>query len=518
VKKTKDVIGSSLVCENFGDRIYRTLGAHRKGGSMVFRVWVPHAEQVFLVGDVNAWCEDLPMTKVDASGIFEIWTDSALFEGRELYKYKVRTAFGDRYVADPYAFCTRMQPETASVVYDLDGYEWRDAVFLKRRGERAMYEQPLNIYQVFLGAWMRHADGSAFSYRELIFELIPYVKQMGYTHVMLMDAVNGGFSPNPCYGQPKELMALVDAFHEAGIGVVIPLASMGDCDEQDAVKQRLTESALFWAEYYHVDGIFADNTCRDFYENLGICMKKEYPDVLTIAEGAAHGDGFTYIWSRERCEELLSFVSIGDTLRKGACEHEILPISCDMVSGGKKSLLGKMHGEYKQKFAQVRALMVYLMTMPCKKLMFMGSEIGQFKEWDGTDVEWFLTEYDSHASLQRFFADLGHFYLENPPLYESDSHVLMGSDDREGGVISFCRVGKDGGELLSVINFSPVCYGDFEQKVPREGVYREVLNSDACSYGGEGSVNGGELLSDAEKNIRITLPPYGACVFKFFEK
>ncbi len=535
MEKKEDITVPLLFCEAFSDRSYRYMGAHRKGDAMIFRAKAPHAEQVFLVGDVNSWGEDLPMIKIDQSGIWEIRTDCVLFEGRELYKYKIRKAEGDAYVADPYAFCLRTPPETAGAVYDVDGYEWRDSGFLKRRRERegiAPYEQPLNIYEVCLGSWMRHADGSNLSYRELIFELVPYVKQMGYTHVMLTDAVGGAFSPNPCYGQPKELMALIDTFHEAGIGVMISLSFTGADAAREGADSLLVPSALFWAEYYHIDGILVDGTCRGSYKKLGTCMKKEYPDVLTVAEGATCEDGITYTWNREWSEDILSYVSLDAVFRRyhygkvsrggedmAGCA--ILPISHDMVTGGKKSFLGKMFGEYKHKFAQARALMVYIMTQPCKKLMFMGGEIGQFREWDGNAVEWFLTEYESHASLQRFFAELGHFYLENPLLYELDNHdgfVQMRSDDCERSVLSYCRVGKDGGELLTVVNFSPVCYRDFEQKVRHAGLYREVLNSDACSYGGEGNINSGDLLSDAQSRIRITLPPYGACVFKYFKK
>lgn len=200
-------------------------------------------------------------------------------------------------------------------------------------------------------------------------------------------------------------------------------------------------------------------------------------------------------------------------------ESYILPISHDEVVHGKKSLLDRMFGDYRQKFDATRAFLVYMMTHPGKKLMFMGCEIGQFREWDfGGQIEWFLLDYEAHAKLQHFVAELNHFYLENPPLYEIDGSwdgfEWIEPNDKERSILSYRRKDKKGEELLVVVNFTPVVYRDFALRVPFEGRYKEVLNSDDPRFGGEGNINGGELVASEVSELRITVPSHGACVFR----
>ena len=616
MKSATDVLASFLFHEGTNYRTYEYLGAHPEENGYVFRVWAPHAEKVFLVGDFNAWSDDTPMRRVTEGGVWEILVDAKRFAFGKCYKYKMITAKGALYKADPYGFFMQAPPETASVLCDLSEYRWRDAAWMKRRASamgRALYEQPINIYEVHLGSWKRHGDGTPLSYRELIFELIPYVKQMGYTHVEVMPVsehpfdgswgyqVCGYFAPSARYGRPQELMALIDAFHEAGIGVILdwvpahfpkdahglyefdgePLYEYQGADRMEhkgwgtrcfdvgrnEVECFLVSSADFWVEYYHADGlrvdavasmlyldydrlphewvpnVYGENKSLEaiaFFRKLNLHMRGAHPDVLMIAEeSTAFGNvtrfeegglGFSLKWNMGWMNDILSYVTLDPIYRK--YHHEktnfsltycfseayILPISHDEVVHGKKSLLDRMFGDYRQKFDATRAFLTYMMTHPGKKLTFMGCEIGQFREWDSDgQIEWFLLDYESHARLQYFCAELNHFYLENPPLYEIDGtwngFSWIEPDDRERSILSYRRLDKAGEELIVVVNFTPVTYRGYLLRGIREGVYREILNSDEERFGGSGVRNAEQLFASESGELSITVPPNGACIF-----
>ncbi len=621
MKKTTDALASFLFHEGTNYRAYEYMGAHRTEDSYVFRLWAPHAEAVFLVGDFNAWGEDAPMQRVTEGGVWEIFVDVARFDLGQCYKYKLLTAKGELYKADPYGFFMQNPPETASVLYDITEYRWRDAAWMKQRAEtmgKNPYEQPLNIYEVHLGSWKRHEDGTPLSYRELILELVPYVKQMGYTHVELMPVMEhpydgswgyqvcGYFAPSARYGEPRELMALIDAFHEAGIGVILdwvpahfpkdahglyefdgePLYEYQGADRMEhkgwgtrcfdvgrnEVECFLVSGADFWAEYYHADGlrvdavasmlyldydrlphqwvpnIYGENKSLEaiaFFRKLNAHMRGAHPDVLMIAEeSTAFGNvtrfdkgglGFSLKWNMGWMNDILSYVSLDPIYRKyhhektnfsltySFSESYILPISHDEIVHGKKSLLDRMFGDYRQKFDATRAFLIYMMTHPGKKLTFMGCEIGQFREWDFEgQIEWFLLDYESHARLQYFCAELNHFYLENPPLYEIDGSwngfVWIEPDDKERSILSYRRFDKAGRELIVVVNFTPVVYRGYLLRGLREGVYTEILNSDEERFGGGGTRNAEALRVSDSGELSITVPSHGACVFRRTEK
>ena len=237
------------------------------------------------------------------------------------------------------------------------------------------------------------------------------------------------------------------------------------------------------------------------------------------------GLGFSLKWNMGWMNDILSYGSVDPLFKKyehtkttfsltySFAERYVLPISHDEVVHGKKSLLDKMPGDYWQKFANTRAFLTYMMTHPGKKLMFMGSEIGQFREWDYKgQIEWFLLEYEAHAKLQRFFAEMNHFYLEHPALWEDD--------DAEKSILSYRRIGTSGEELTIVINFTPAVYYDYEVGVSKAGTYEEIFNSDHGDFGGSGIGNQAplhsseQLFREYQNVIRITVPPLGACIFR----
>lgn len=219
------------------DRIYEIFGAHPKTengqSGYEFRVWAPHAVSVSVVGDFNGWNPSAHVMKrmVDNES-FEVFI--AGLKQYDIYKYCIETTDGRKLMkADPVAFHAETAPHNASKLYDMEGYEWTDSEYLKKRETQNVYSSPMNIYEVNLLSWKRYPDGNYLSYRALAEELVPYVKEMGYTHVEFMPVtefpydgswgyqVTGYFAVTSRLGTPLDFMYLVDAFHKAGIGVII---------------------------------------------------------------------------------------------------------------------------------------------------------------------------------------------------------------------------------------------------------------------------------------------------------
>ena len=296
-------------------RVYEYLGVHKavRGGKpcMVARVWAPHARAVSLVGNFCNWdSAKYPLRKVDDS-VWEGYTDF-VFQPFEMYKFYVKTADGqDSYKADPYARHTETRPGTASRWYELEDYAWQDKAWQEKKEKQPHYAEPVNIYEVHGGSWRKYADGSVFSYEKLGDELIPYVKEMGFTHIEFMPLteypydgswgyqVMGYFAPTSRYGQPKDFMRFVDRCHQAGIGVIMdwvpahfPRDAAGlakfdgtPCYEYEdprkgehkewgtlvfdysspEVVSFLVSSAVFWLKEYHVDGLRVDAVASMLY-------------------------------------------------------------------------------------------------------------------------------------------------------------------------------------------------------------------------------------------------------------
>ncbi len=614
-----------LFHEGTNYRAYEYLGVHPNGdGGFVFRVWAPNAEAVSVVGSFCGWNDGIAMKKSSDGGIWECKTDRAGLG--DIYKYKITGKNGIHLKTDPYGFACECPPATASMIADISGYEWRDEGWLKRRRKMAgkMYGEPMNIYEVHLGSWKRHSDGSYLSYAELAEDLAPYIKQMGYTHIELMPVsehpfdgswgyqVGCYYSPTSRYGSPKDFMAFVDSMHEAGIGVILdwvpahfpkdehglyefdgqPLYEYQGADRiehsgwgtrrfdvgRNEVECFLVSNASFWIERYHIDGlrvdavasmiyldydkmpgewipnVYGDNRCLEaiaFFRKLNSHIKGAFPDVLMIAEESTawanvttferDGLGFDMKWNMGWMNDTLSYAELDPVYRKyhhckttfsltyAFGEKFILPISHDEVVHGKKSFLDKMSGDYWQKFANTRAVMGYMMTHPGKKLMFMGGEIGQFREWDYEgSVEWFLLDYNSHARLQLYTAELNGLYLERPELWQVDGSwdgfKWIDADNSDQSILSYRRIDAEGNELVIIINFTPVAYENFRIGVPMAGTYKEIFNSDAEKYGGSGVINTVDRKSEKIEwnglgdSIVLRVPPLGMTVLRLTEE
>ncbi len=278
-----------------------------------FRVWAPNAESVSVVGDFNGWDRGVnPMEKLGNTGIWECYVKG--MKRYDNYKYSIQGVdHVVRLKADPYATHSETPPANASKVYDVSGYKWNDEEYMASRKGKNSYESPMNIYEVHLGSWKLNADGNYYSYRQIADELVPYVKEMGYTHVELLPVtehpfdgswgyqVTGIFSPTSRYGTPHDLMYLVDKCHVAGIGVIMDFVLShfpkdafglyefdGSCqyEYEDSYKQEhkswgtrvfdynkpqvrsyLISAVDFWLTYYHMDGMRLDAVASMLYLN-----------------------------------------------------------------------------------------------------------------------------------------------------------------------------------------------------------------------------------------------------------
>lgn len=612
-----------LFGEGTNFRAYEKLGAHPMVINGVpgvhFAVWAPNAARVGLVGWFNRWDgRHHPMQNRGQSGIWELFVP-ALRPG-DLYKFEIKGRNG--YLAqksDPYGVGTELRPQTASVVCDLKSYHWHDDSWMKKRAETQWCHRPVSVYEVHLGSWRRAAEDRNrwLSYRELANTLLPYVKEMGYTHIELLPITEhpfdgswgyqtiGYFAPTSRFGTPQDFMYFVDRCHEEGIGVFLDWVPahfpkdghglayfdgthlyehadprIGEHKEwgtfvfnygRNEVRAFLLSSAVFWADVYHIDGLRVDAVASMLYldysrksgewvpnkfggnENLEAVsfLKKfnevvhaQYPGFLTSAEESTAwpmvsrpvylgGLGFDLKWNMGWMHDILQYMekeavhrkfhhnSLTFSLLYAFTENFILSFSHDEVVHGKKSMLDKMPGDLWQKMANLRLLYSFMYAHPGKKLLFMGCEFGQWKEWDAqSSLDWPLLNDEKHQQLKGCVERLNQIYRDSPALYETDfswdGFQWIDFHDTEQSVISFYRKSQDGQKILAcALNFTPVPRRGYRVGLPSAGKYEEIFNSDDQQFGGSGVLNG---VVEAEQipwqgqpcSAVLTLPPLGA--------
>lgn len=614
--------------------IYKKLGAHpaeiRKKKGILFDVWAPHAAEVYVIGTFNDWDETAnPMRRLEPEGIgiFEAFIPKA--ELGDLYKYLIITPDGRKlYKADPYANYAEVRPGTASRIADIEHFKWTDDKWMdKRKQTEDVYAEPMAIYEVHPGSWMRHPgreDDGYYSYREMAAALTKYVKGMGYSHVELMGIseypydgswgyqVTGYYAPTSRYGTPEDFVYLVNYLHKHGIGVILdwvpahfpkdahgladfdgcPLYEyadprMGEHPEwgtkifdygKSEVKNFLIGSALMWIEHYHIDGLRVDAVASMLYldygkkegqwiankygENKNLEAIEFFRHINTLITGRNHGTvmiaeestawpmvtgpadkgglNFTYKWNMGWMHDFLDYMSLDPYFRKNNhhkmtfamsynnSEKYILVLSHDEVVHLKKSMWEKMPGDEEDKFRNLKSAYSFMMGHPGKKLLFMGQDFGQLREWsEERELDWYLMEEPRHRQLNEYFRELLHIYRKYPAMYEQDSDwngfEWINADDADRSIYSFVRKSKNGkNSLLFVCNMTPVARDDYRVGVPKKGTYHLLLNSNEARFGGTEADKSRPASYKAVKSecdgreysISYPLPPFGVAVFR----
>ena len=610
--------------------IYKKLGAHkvkvRGKEGVYFAVWAPNARRVAVVGDFNEWdFEANYMERHDPVGIYTCFVPGVK-EG-ELYKYCIETEKGKRiFKADPFANYAELRPGTASRITDISHLDWTDSEWMTAREKWDCRVNPMSIYEVHLGSWMRHPgreDEGFYTYREFAKEIVKYVKEMGYTHVELMGMaehpfdgswgyqVTGYYAPTARYGTPEDFAYMINYLHRNKIGVILdwvpahfPKDAHGLADfdgtpvfeyadpkkgehpdwgtkifdyAKPEVQNFLIANALFWIEHYHVDGLRVDAVASMLYldygkqdgqwvpnkyggnqnleaiaffrhlnsvvlgRNHGAMMIAEESTAWPKVTGAPEDDGlgFSLKWNMGWMHDFTEYMKLDPLFRKNAhyqmcfsmeyayAENYILVLSHDEVVHLKCSMINKMPGVGFDKFANLKAGYAFMIGHPGKKLLFMGQEFAQLREWsEERELDWYLLAEEPHRQLQNFYRDLLHLYKKNKALYELDNDPdgfeWINKDDTFRSIFSFVRHSKDKKKnLLFVCNFTPVERPDYRVGVPRRKQYKLILNSDDARYGGSGEER--PLIYKAVKqecdgrnySFAYPLPGYGVAVFEF---
>jgi 1,4-alpha-glucan branching enzyme len=607
---------------------YRKLGAHPLTHAGVegvaFAVWAPNARRVSVIGEFNTWDgRRMPMRRRHAGGFWEIFVPG--LRPGSLYKYELVGPDGGLLPlkADPHAEQSEHPPGTASVVAAPSRHVWQDGGWMAERGKHNDREAPVSVYEVHLGSWRRNWDegGRYLTYRELAEQLVPYVADLGFTHIEVMPITefpfDGSwgyqpislFAPTSRFGAPDDFRAFVDACHGAGIGVLLdwvpghfPTDAHGlgrfdgtalyehadprqgmhrDWDTliynfgRREVANFLLSSALYWLREYHIDGLRVDAVASMLYldysreagdwipnvfggrENLdAIAFLRRMNELVFGEESGATtaaeestawpmvsrpvylgGLGFGFKWNMGWMHDTLSYMSRDPIHRKyhhndltfgllyAFHENFILPLSHDEVVHGKGSLIGRMPGDRWQRFANLRAYFAFMWTHPGKKLLFMGGEFGQEREWNhDRSLDWPSLDDPFHAGVQRLVRDLNRLYRATPALHqldcEPDGFSWIDAANGAESVLSYVRRGRDRDELAVIVgNFTPVPRHDYRIGVPRPGRYVERINTDAETYGGSGVGNAGAIEADPHPmhghaySLRLQLPPLGVLVF-----
>lgn len=604
-----DFFGSHF-CENEG----------KKG--VIFRVWAPHARSVSVVGDFNHWDRfQHRMQRVNNdSSVWELFIPD--LKTYDIYKYSIESAQGQiKLKADPYGYHMETRPNTATKIYDIQGFKWNDEKWMKERAAKNIYDSPINIYEIHLNSWMNKSnEDELFNYMELAKKLIPYVKKMGYTHVEIMPVAEfpfdgswgyqqiGYYAPTSRFGTPHDFMEFVDYCHQNGIGLILdwvpahfPKDAAGlyefdgsYCYEyteplkrehlnwgtrvfdwgKPEVQSFLISNANYWLDKYHVDGLRVDAVASMLYldydrkdgqwqrnvrggnenleaiaflQKLNTALFGHHDNILMIAEESTAwpmvtkpadvgGLGFNFKWNMGWMNDMIAYMSMNPEYRPyhhnmltfsfyyAFSENFILPISHDEVVYGKCSMLDKMSGPRDKRFASLRTFLSYMTAHPGKKLMFMGQEFAQFKEWNyKTGLDWDVLEFEEHKKHQHFVEKLNMFYNKHKELWEADSDwsgfKWISSDDNSNSVIVFRRFDRSGNELVVVCNFQPNYHEQYSFGVPFYADYEEIFTTESPEYGGSGLSNGTvasqtEPMHGEPYSLTIKIAPMSAMFFK----
>jgi len=605
-----------LIAEGTHLRLFDKLGAHlieHEGASGVhFAVWAPNAQRVSLVGDFNDWDHRRhPMRLRSDIGVWEIFLPD-IGAGRA-YKYRIVGPNGEvlPLKADPFAFAAELRPATASLTAVPAKPDWGDAAHRAHWAKADPRREPIAIYEVHPGSWDRDGNGWFLSWDALAERLIPYVVELGFTHIEFLPVsehpydpswgyqTTGLYAPSSRFGDPAGFARFVDGAHRAGLGVLIdwvpahfPTDAHGLArfdgtalyEHEDPrlgfhpdwntaiynfgrreVASFLVNNALFWAERYHVDGLRVDAVASmlyrdysreagewipnpeggrenweavDFLRAMNRAVYASHPGFLTIAEestawpgvsqpafaeGPRSNLGFGFKWNMGFMHDTLKYMArdpahrsyhhddITFGLTYAFSENFVLPLSHDEVVHGKGSLLAKMSGDDWQQFANLRAYYALMWGYPGKKLLFMGQEFAQRREWsEERALDWDLRQAPAHEGIRNLVRDLNRLYRTRPALHardcEGDGFTWLVVDDARNSVFAWLRQAPGEKPVAVISNLTPVLHENYRVPLPQGGQWREILNSDAGEYGGSGKGNMG-MVRARDGAAHIVLPP-----------
>jgi 1,4-alpha-glucan branching enzyme len=602
-----------FIAEGSHLRLFDKLGAHvidHEGASGThFAVWAPNARRVAVVGDFNDWDGRIhAMRRRGDTGMWEIFVPGV--EPGCAYKFQITSASGVvlPLKADPFAFQSELRPATASIVARPAEHVWGDAAHRAFWSQADARREAISTYEVHAGSWRRRIDGSFLSWDELASQLIPYVVDMGFTHIEFLPIsehpydpswgyqTTGLYAPTARFGEPEGFARFVDGAHRAGIGVILDwvpahfptdehgLATFDGTalyehadprkgfhpDWQTAiynfgrreVTEYLVNNALFWAEKYHLDGLRVDAVASMLYldysraegqwlpndqggrENLeavaflqrmNAALYGTHAGVMTIAEESTSwpkvshpvhtgGLGFGFKWNMGFMHDTLRYLARDPVHRSfhhddvtfgllyAFSENFVLALSHDEVVHGKGTLLQKMAGDDAQKFATLRAYYAFIWAYPGKKLLFMGQEFAQRREWDeNRALDWDLIDDARHRGVRLLIRELNHVYAAKPALHardcEGEGFAWLLADQKDDCVFAWVRMAPDAQPIVMVCNFSTKLYVDYAVPLPKAGSWREIINSNSDIYGGSGIGNLGRVETGSDGTALLALPP-----------
>lgn len=539
---------------------YEFMGAHpaQQFGQegWMFRVWAPNARAVSVVGDFNGWdSQRHPMSR-SHGGIWYLFIPD--LQQYDNYQYAVMTLTGEwRLKADPFAFHAATRPQGTSKLYDLSGYQWHDEHWTAYRERMVGRDRPVNTYEVHLGSWRRSGEGEVINYRTIASYLVPYVKEMGYTGILLLpvgehpDDESLGYQESGLYavtsrfGTPTDFMYLVDQLHQAGISVVMDCTSLhfstavfglgcfdgtpcygtpapGQPDveleqfdfSRPPVENFAVSSIFFWMRVFHLDGFFYTSLGEmepSFLRRVKRSLKETFPfrwESVGSPSVAHRG----HYWNASWTEQMLQ--RIADPEREDpilSCAPPptplcTLPISHDIVSAPHSSLVARMPGEPERKFAYARAFYLFLLAQPGQKLTMMGTEFGQWNSWNCLQsLDWHLLEMNFYRDQQRFFRRANALYLTTSALWRARSaqrREVIRDRGFDQTVVQSIREGNK--EYLCVACFSSEAQ---HLALPVEKTAYEVLfSTDEWEFGGQGRGSTGVVIV-REGVLELLVPP-----------
>ena len=484
----------------------------------LFQLWAPEADQVSVAGDFNRWDPAAaPMTQ-DGTGLWKAFLPQP--EEGQLYKYVFHHADGTlQYYSDPWAVSTEPPPGTAARLFDLDRYAWQDENWLRFRRQAEAARRPQTLYHIQLSAWRRTGAGEALSCRELTAYLVPYLKKMGYTGAVIRSDNALFFAPPAALDSPDGWMYLIDQLHQAGLSafldwhpdrcpaaynalLALNLPSDGDSPSDSLsldwtdpeVRSLLIASATFWLDRYHLDGLRIDaadpvrylrgSGARNFLGALQREITRLCPDATLILNSPFPLPDFAGWQERSGLPLLDLFQGAGTAPCAELLSDGLLALSASQFQAPAPSFLDCFSGNDAARRAAARACYLAFLALPGRKLVSMGTELGQHIGWrSNVSLDWHLLERTAYQTHHAFFQAANALYLTESVLWSQAFQwypVFCGQQN----LLSFLRQATSGSAILCLCNPTATPFSCGTLSLPGIGTCQILLSSDEKRFGG----------------------------------